>query len=280
MAGEDREEYLAAALLERLASGEAGAPAGAAPSSDLAELEEACALLAFSLPPAAPRPELKERLFAALPARLAEAPALPPAAVPVAPIGPVVSFADFARRERRSRQLMMALAAALAVCLIGVAYLYGRVSEQSGRLAAQADLAGQIERQGAELATLTRRLHMVTSVARFAYRMQSVATTPAVAASPDHPPQGIVYVCGHHQQWILSLEHLAPPPPGYEYHLHFRSAEGEVDGGVLRVGADARAGMEDVKLPPGTRGFSVTLEKVGEPADPLLVLQSTPGVQL
>lgn len=242
-----------AELFERLARAEIG-PSGS-------ELEEAVALFAYALEPQAPRAEARRKLLASLPGKEVSAPA------PRAEMAPVISLAEYARRERRANRALFLMAAALVICLVGIGYLYGRLGAQTAS-------------QNAELETLSRRMHMVTSVARYAYRMQTVAGAPEQIASEGGKPEGIVYVCGAHQQWILSLEHLAPPPAGYEYHVHFRSAAGEVDGGPLRVGADARAGMEDHKLPPGTRGFSVTLQPVGVPGDPLLVLQSEPGVEL
>lgn len=254
--GQSREAADAASvaeLFERLARAELGPPGS--------DLDEAVALLAFSLAPEVPRAEARQRLLAALPGSDAG-----PGTSKQPALAPVVSLAEFARRERRANRAIFLMAAALVVCLVGMGYLYGRLSAQETR-------------QSAELETLSRRMHMVTSVARYAYRMQSVSNPPA-EVSQGGKPQGIVYVCGAHQQWILSLEHLAPPPPGHEYHVYFESAEGEVDGGPLRVGADARADMEDVKLPPGTRGFSVTLEPIGVPGDPLLVMQSQDGVEL
>lgn len=254
MDGEDREALRQAELLDRLARAEMPGPEKEG-SPEEAELEAVAALLALALEPTTPAPEQRSRLLAALPAR---------EAAPALPLAPVVDLAEFARRERRAWQAVRFLAAALVLCLVGIAYLAGRSSVQ-------------LEAQRAELDDVQRRLHMVTSVARFAYRMQTVSTDPAAAEAP----QGMVYVCGHHQQWILSLEHLPPPPPGREYHVRFHTATGEVDGGVLWVGQDARAEKEDVQLPPGTRGFSVTLEPAqGTPGDPLLVLQSSSGVAL
>ena len=259
MDGEDREALRQAELLDRLARAAMPVPEKEG-SQEEAELEAVATLLALALEPAAPAPEQRSRLLAALPARLVASAPSPPAV----PLAPVVDLAEFARRERRAWQAVRFLAASLVVCLVGIAYLMGRSGVQ-------------LEAQRAELDDVQRRLHMVTSVARFAYRMQTVSTDPTAAEAP----QGMVYVCGHHQQWILSLEHLPPPPPGREYHVRFHTADGEVDGGVLRVGEDARAEKEDVQLPPGTRGFSVTLQPAqGVAGDPLLVLQSSSGVAL
>jgi len=273
MEGEERDAIDVAELVERLARAEDAAAA----RLELAELEEASTLLALALEPAVPRPAARRRLLAALPPKsppltLAPPPAALPFAAPAAAAAEGVDLADFVRREKRVVRALRFLVAALLLCLVGVVYLAARLDRQGAEL----------KRQSAELGTVDRRLHMITSVARYAYRLEPtpVASLPAFSPQPEAPPQGMVYVCGHHQQWILSLEHLPPPPPGREYHIRFRTATGTIDGGVLRVDAEARAGMEDVKLPPGTRGFSVTLEPVGSAGDPLLVLQSQPGVPL
>lgn len=275
---EDRDARRVADHFERLARAAApAAGADSAPDPAAAELETATALLALALEPVRPRAELRQRLLAALPARSGSAVLASPAAAPVAAPAPqaqVVDFADFARRERRVIRAMRLLVAALLLCLVGVVYLTARLDRQGFEL----------QRQSAELDTVGRRMHMITSVARYAYRLETVEPTLVSSFAPqsvlDAPPQGMVYVCGDHQQWILSLEHLPPPPAGREYHIQFRTDSGVVDGGVLRVDAKARAGMEDVKLPPGIRGFSVTLEPTDTPGDPLLVLQSQPGVPL
>lgn len=280
MEGEDRDARRVAEHFERLAR--AADPLAAEPALGPAEteLEAATVLLALALEPRQPGPEARRRLLAALPAAT-PTPLAPLAAVPVAPRLPeaaapaqVVDLADFARRERRVIGAVRLLVAALLLCLIGVVYLTARLDRQGAEL----------RRQSAELDTVGRRMHMITSVARYAYRLETVEPTLVSAFGPQSGsgslPQGMVYVCGHHQQWILSLEHLPPPPPGREYHIQFHTDAGVVDGGVLRVDAKSRAGMEDVKLPPGTRGFSVTLEPVDTPGDPLLVLQSQPGVPL
>lgn len=295
MQGEDRDARRVADHFERLARAAAPSAADHAGDPAEAELETAVALLAFALEPERPRPELRDRLLAALPPRgpaslpAVLAPAMPaPAAllaqavaspILIAPVivtagvqqASVVDLAEFARREKRVVTAVRLLVAALLLCLVGVVYLTARLDRQGAEL----------QRQSAELDTVGRRMHMITSVARYAYRLESVPATPVASFfSPEAPPQGMVYVCGQHKQWILSLEHLPPPPPGREYHIQFRTDSGVIDGGVLRVDAMARAGMEDVKLPPGTRGFSVTLEPVDTPGDPLLVLQSQPGVPL
>ena len=56
-------------------------------------------------------------------------------------------------------------------------------------------------------------------------------------------PEGIVYVCGAHQQWYLSLRGLDPPAEGGEYHLWFMTEDGSAIHICERY-ADSAATME------------------------------------
>ncbi len=147
-------------------------------------------------------------------------------------------------------------------------------------------------RARSEMSTLRHRLDMITSVARHAYPLRTVSTSgrpsqahgngpmhgkePMHGKKPGQEPEGIVYVCGMHQQWYLSLHGLEPPADGGEYHLWFMTEEGKVDGGVLEVHADTASEMESPTMPAGTRGFLVTLEKPNEPESLTILLGESP----
>lgn len=168
-----------------------------------------------------------------------------------------------------------AQAAVLAASLVGLGFMSATIRQQNQQIA---QLNGQLQASVLdstemlqvrdEVRTLRSRLNMVTSVARKAYPMQTVSGPGAGAARGNataQEPEGIVYVCGAHQQWYLSLRGLEPPEGGGEYHLWFMTEEGKVDGGVLEVSADSPAEMDAQSMPDGTRGFLVTLEKPDEP---------------
>lgn len=182
-------------------------------------------------------------------------------------IGPSASS-----RERRGNGLPLALAAMLGLCLIGLAYLAGRLSSQEASLAALGTSLRDAQRQVAEmrardeqLARVERHFRMITSVAQSAYPLRATADG---RGSSGREPSGIVYVCGQHQQWYLSLKGLTPPAPGEHYVLWFITPDGAERGSLLEVSADGPAEAEATTMPDGTRGFAVTLESSSEPEEP------------
>ena len=258
------------------------------------EYTELLGLLPYQLTTEVPPPHLKATILA----RAAEAVDSPqrPQHNDVVPIG-----RPAARRGGSARRTMwrLAQAAVLAACLVGLGYLNATVRQQSQQIARlndqlQASTLDQNEalRARTEMLTLRSRLDMITSVARQAYPLRTVSTggrpslahgneampgkKPMLGEMPGQEPEGIVYVCGMHQQWYLSLHGLEPPADGGEYHLWFMTEEGKVDGGILEVSADAAYEMESPTMPPSTRGFRVTLEKPNEPESLTILLGESP----
>ncbi len=228
------------------------------------EYIELLGLLPYELAAEVPPAHVKEKVMA----RAASAGRGEPADA-----SPVVPFERHAVERNISAPRpfwRIAQAAVLAASLVGVGFLSATVRQQNQQIAQLKDQAQastldptDILRTRDEIRTLRNRLDMVTTVARQAYPLHTVqAASPAESA---HKPQGVVYVCGAHQQWYLSLHGLEPPAAGGEYHLWFMTGEGKVDGGVLDVRSDAPAEMEAPTMPAGTHGFLVTLETPDEP---------------
>ncbi len=235
----------------RLLQGGAGADAGI-----VREYTELLGLLPYSLAAEEPPARLKEQIMG----RAAGTDEMPSAGAPV----PVAPFPQPAPRVRSSWG-QLAMAAMLAVCLLGLGFTGALVWKQSqqidqlhGQLAATASafpVLGQANLES-EVRTLRQRLDMITNVARQAYPMRRVS----LDNSPGQP-EGIIYVCGNHQRWYLSLRGLEPPAQGEEYHLWFMTGDGKVDGGLVDVRPGAPAEMEATSMPDGTHGFVVTLER-------------------
>jgi hypothetical protein len=187
---------------------------------------------------------------------------------PPAAAGPRAGALPFPKRRssgeipERRRRWSGLLAAALVMCLAGLAYLADKVAEQNrtiARLSAElegipvADFASLL----ADLNDIERRFDMVTTVAREAYHLRRVEHFR------DRPIEGMVYVCGNRQRWYLNVQGLEAPPAGQEYRLWFVTGNGMVDGGVLSVEDGARAELEATSMPDGTHGFAVSLEDTG-----------------
>ncbi len=153
----------------------------------------------------------------------------------------------------------IAMAAALAACLVGVGYLLARTQLQQStieRLTADLDAAGARETL---LARDADQFEMITRVARHIYPMRPVATV-------RQPMTGNVFVCGQHQQWYLNVQGLGQPPADHEYLLWFITDQGMVMGGTVTIhGREAELSAQS--MPAGTRGFAVTLERRGARRD-------------
>ena len=235
------------------------------------EYTELLGLLPYELAASAPSPELKERIMA----RVARGDAEAEIGSRDAVASEASTVVPFERPVAAPRPVWrVARAAVLAASLVGVGFLGATVRQQSQQIARLNDQvaaasvgSGEIQRMREEAETYRSRLHMVTNVARHAYPLHTVS-----AIDSRQKPEGIVYVCGMHQQWYLSLRGLEPPPEGSEYHLWFMTDDGKVDGGVLDVRAGASIEMEDLTMPRGTHGFEVTLDKRDDPESLTILL--------
>lgn len=202
------------------------------------------------------------------------------------------------------RRAVRGLAAGLIVCLVALGYLYGQLDAGRAAPAEQAELARALERARERTALMEERLEMVTTVARVAYPMHRASTSVGPDADRrgatrtdassyagielgrpvpgSGEPDGIIYVCGQHQRWYLSLDNLEPAPPGQDYHLWFLTSDGEVDAGPLEVAEDGSVDLHDLEMPPETHGFLVSLEDAEDPPAPRgeIVLRADQAVKL
>ena len=231
------------------------------------EYTELLGLLPYQLEAEEPPAQIKEQLLARVAGSRAREQSQPPPATPFARPAPAASSSwSFAQ------------AAALAAGLVGISFLSTLVWQQHRQIAQLTDQVTSSAEIRQEMRTLRSRLDMVTTVARKAYPMRTVSHGPAGSpgsATPPLPgsgqpgrpdqPEGIVYVCGMHQQWYLSLRGLEPPEEDGRYRLWFMTEDGKIDGGVLDVRSDTSSEMEAMTMPDGTQGFLVTLETPDEP---------------
>lgn len=219
------------------------------------EYAEILALLPYDLEPVQPRDELWERIEARAAADASEEhePTLVPfprrpdsSAAPVsdAPVPAPVSVRSTAFRGA------FAMAAALALCLLGLGYLLAQTRFQLSTI----DELKSAQARGLEV---SHYYDMVRRTARQYYPLRPVALSPR-----EEPFYGRVWVCGMHQQWLLNIEGLKPAPAGQEYRFWFETEAGKVDGGVVEV-LDGEAQLAASTMPRGTNGFSVTLEVEG-----------------
>jgi len=262
---------------------------GMADTADIAGVHlraytELFALLAYTAEPATPRPETKARILAGLPGAesrldLASVSEMTLVKFPARTAVAASSAASVAAAARPPRAAF-ALAAALAFCLLGMGYFFGRTQEQrvtiarlEGDLDAAEARAAVLQIQSADLERIREHFEMITRVARHAYPMR-----PMENGSPSRPLNGTVFVCGQHQQWYLNVRGLRPAPPAHEYHMWFVTAKGMIDAGAVEI-KDGTAELNAPNMPVGTKGFAITLETAGPHAKPqgaLLLLGDRP----
>jgi len=253
-------------------NGEGSGDAAAAPEPLVREYTEILALLPYELEPVAPRPELKQAILSQI-------------------AGPQKGVEDLTlvqggRRPRRDkaasevtlvklpergkaapapagggfgfRRALLPLAATLAIALVGLGYLFGRVQEQQRQIARLESALTQAQ----DLAeSLGKEFQMVATIARTAYPLRPMEPETGEKCS------GTVFVCGQHQQWLLSVRDLPPAPSGREYHLWFVTQEGMVDAGTVEI-REHRGNLQAPTMPVGTRGFALSLEEPGQRGKP------------
>lgn len=226
------------------------------------ESAELFALLPYELEPVVPRRDVWERIRAGI---AAEAPArsepkvvrFPQRSEPPAGAAPASRTPLAAPASRGG----WAMAAALAVCLLGVGYLLATVRFQSSAIERlESDLTAA-HAANAEMTRIRDQYAMINRVARLYYPLRPMSASPS-----RDPVIGRVWVCGQHQQWLLNVEGLKPAPPGYEYRFWFETGDGKVAAGSVKV-VDGEARLSAPSMPVGTRGFSVTLERQDSEAE-------------
>jgi len=267
MTGElQAEERAILEAVDRL-NGEGSGDAAAAPEPLVREYTELIALLPYELEPVAPRPEVKQAILAQVagPEKGVEDLTLVQARrLKAASEVTLVKFPD--RHEAapvpvgggRFRRILLPLAAMLAVALVGLGYLFGRVQEQQRQIARLEDELTQAQ---ALAESFGRQFQMVATIARTAYPLRP--TTPR----DGEKCSGTVFVCGMHQQWLLSVRDLSPAPTGREYRLWFVTPQGMVDAGTVEIRED-RGSLQAPTMPKSTRGFALSLEEPGRHGEP------------
>ena len=255
---------------------------------------ETLGLLAYDAEPAAPRPEVKERLMAALGDRDGEAPPTPPAAVPegVLPFehperappaedrgapaagggGPASAPEPaHARPGGRSRIWLAALAALFALAAVGLAgFLWNQLETSRAAIA-------QLER---ERSRLVEELESRTAAAAETGNLEevlAVASRPGIEVCPMRPvgadpvvpeASAMVFMPPEGPKWFLVAHGLEPAGEGV-YRVWINTPRGAMPAGVLEPGQRSTlqmpAGLID---PEDMLSVTVTLESEPEARNP------------
>lgn len=270
----DEHEAEDRAILEAVdrLNGEGLGDAAATPEPLVREYTEILALLPYELEPVAPRPEVKQAILGEIAGTQKGVEDLTLVQGKrrherdkVASEVTLVKLPDRGEAAPASvgggfgfRRAFLPLAATLAIALVGLGYLFGRVQEQKRHIAHLESALSQAQ----DLAeSLGQEFQMVATIARTAYPLRPTASQSSEKCS------GTVFVCGHHQQWLLSVRDLPPAPSGREYHLWFVTPQGMVDAGTVEVREEG-GNLQAPTMPEGTRGFALSLEEPGKRGQP------------
>ncbi len=256
-------------------------------SEQVREYTELLGLLPYELTPEVPSPHVKEAIMARVGAGVAAATSTEGSGTETSEASPL-PFERPANHAPPAQKPIwrFAQAAVLAASLVGLGFMSATVWQQNRQIDQLSQQVVDSNQRQIELLQareetqkLQQRLNMVTQVARYAYPMRTVSTGASgelAGRDQAQKPEGIVYVCGMHQQWYLSLRGLEPPAEGNEYHLWFMTEEGKMDGGVLDVKPGDPSEMAAQSMPKGTQGFLVTLETPDEPEGLEILLGESP----
>lgn len=286
LTSEDRTILAALDSLER-GSGEPLAPGEASETAEMmARLyTEVLGLVPYELEPAAPRPEAKARLLAAVrgetapeegeetlpgliddgtqeveprPAPQRPAPVARPVTSREMPAAPRVAMVS-----RRQSVWPAALAASLILALGGLCgwllLRQTRMEETIASLEGELATARQGEQSAAEMRAAMERMR----------ERLTLVTTPAVTVSPLRPvneqmeARGILYVAADHQHWYLAVHDLPPAEPGRDYQLWWVTDAGNVPAMTFEARTGEKVELASETMPAGTRDVMITLEPEG-----------------
>lgn len=291
LSSEDRTILAALDTLEG-GSGEPAVASGEPSEADetLARLyTEVVGLVAFELEPAAPRPEVKARLLAAV--RGEASPELSPELTPdlsresrpaPAPI-PLPAPSRSSRDSRDSREMPiagrgamsrrrrnvwpLALAATLVLALGGLsAWLLMERTKQVSTIAALEKELAEVRQQAEQSEVQVRQMR--GSMERMGENLAMV-TSPAVTVSPLRPAgeqsaaRGVLFVAADHQHWYLAVHDLSPAESGRDYQLWWVTDQGMVSGGTFEARQGEKVELSSETMPENTRNVMITIEPEG-----------------
>jgi hypothetical protein len=262
---------------------------------------EALGLVPYELEPVVPAAGVKARLMSRLTPEIAPevsgddtrpAPAPVPVPVPVAAAEPVraaapaptvplrasqemrmpprMAAAGAASRPVRPRRWPLALAAMLALAMLGLSlWLYSQVGARNATIASlrNALSRGRSRSEGAiakvrqlenDSLDLNQKFSLVTSPAVLVSPMRPVGRPGQPPVQPD--ARGVLFVAADHQHWYMTLRGLRPVPAGQAYKLWFVADTGAVSAGSFSAQPGAPMELSSEHMPAGTKGILVTLE--------------------
>jgi hypothetical protein len=301
------EDLTILAALEALEGG-IDASGGPARSDETAEMmarlyTEVLGLVPYELAPVVPAASVKTSLMSRLTAEIApevvSGDETQPAAAPIAPVPPVpVAAAEPVRaaapapavpprasqevripsrmaagaasRPARARRWPLALAAMLALAMLGLSlWLYSQVGAQQATIAS---LRNELSRERSRSEGAIAKVRQLETDSLDLTEKFSLVTSPAVlvspmrpVAKPGQPPvqpgaRGVLFVAADHQHWYMTLRGLQPAAAGQAYKLWFVADTGAVSAGSFSAQPGAPIELSSQHMPAGTKGVMVTLE--------------------
>lgn len=308
------EDLTILAALEALEGG-IDASGGPARSDETAEMmarlyTEVLGLVPYELEPVMPAARVKASLMARLTSAAAPetpevvgdetrpAPVAPVAPIPVAaepvraaaptPAAPLRASQEMripprmaavaASRPARARRWPLALAAMLALAMLGLSvWLYSQVGAQQATIAS---LRNELARERSRSEGAIAKVRQLETDSLDLTEKFSLVTSPAVLVSPMRPVErpgqpavqpgarGVLFVAADHQHWYMTLRGLQPVAAGQAYKLWFVADTGAVSAGSFSAQPGAPIELSSQHMPAGTKGVLVTLEADAQASAP------------
>jgi hypothetical protein len=216
------------------------------------------------------RPAPVAPVAAAEPVRAAApAPAVPPLRASQEMRLPSRMAAGAASRPVRPRRWPLALAAMLALAMLGLSlWLYSQVGARNATIAS---LRSELSRERSRSEGAIAKVRQLETDSLDLNEKFSLVTSPAVLVSPMRPvgrpgqppvqpdARGVLFVAADHQHWYMTLRGLQPVP-GRAYKLWFVADTGTVSAGSFSAQPGAPMELSSEHMPAGTKGVMVTLE--------------------
>ncbi len=264
-------------LLELLDSGKA---LEAVYAGELSEENEASleilASLPYALAPNAVNPQVKTALLESIeqgglvPSSNASSSAEASSkGADVIPFGRPAGKNEVGSEERSNNWRFLAMAASLAITLLGASVLGQRLHEQTLQVdRLQANLMEATEANKALLLEKEwlgkHRIQTTAGVADGAIPLHRVGV--ASSGNEVREAEAVVFICGPHDHWYLTVREMETAPDGMNYHLWFLTDQGPVHAGGLNVEHSAQTVHDH--LPDDLRGILITLETDSAPQRP------------
>ncbi len=231
----------------------------------LREYREVLAELPLALELEAPPEHLRTRLLAALDPQASQGestqPAPEPMPAPLLPFQRPLAAATERSASSRSFGWPQALAAALALAVVGLGWfalqLNARLADQQVTLTQLRHELDEQHQASNQLRLAQEQKYVMTQTAARLYQLQAPRHPDPANSEPSAPGQtapgahGALYICGKTHKWYVGLSGLQPTSESSRYQIWFVTDRGEVPSTSFQVSNPSFIEVDGDQLPEG-----------------------------